>query len=494
MKNLLLSAFLALAPAAAAAQAPGLQRIGAAGGVTGLVRATAPGAAEARAIKSGAPLFLNDRVVTDGKARLQVMLLDETVFTVGPNSDVQLDEFVYDPSNDAGKVSVKIAKGAFRFVTGKVARKDPENMKVKLSVGTIGIRGTQFLVNVSPGLNESDVIGDSGIGGQLTTRQTAASVQLPPQTGPVPNSQTLLSNSAEQPSIIRPPDISTIILLGPGSNNDANETEGAITLNNGTSWAEMNRPGYGVTVYAGQTTFEVQDMSQLAASLAAELSPAEAQDEGGGAPRDQQQSAPAAAPGEGPSVSEDAGELTAAGGSILADASGLGELTQSLGDTSSQAVLDILDDTPVTQVTFPDGISTWDNVRSIETGLVNYSASGLCTITGSAAGTYATNFSLLVDFGARQYGGGGSSIELVNLDSTAILPKDFSNLTGNGVIALSTDMSNIDNFSFEGSQITFNNAGGVPAANATVDVNYNNGIMGNGATQLTALPGPAAPQ
>ncbi|HOW89553.1 MAG TPA: hypothetical protein PL037_04665, partial [Elusimicrobiales bacterium] len=95
-------AFLLLAAASPAfAEA---QRIGAAGAVSGGVKALSAGDAVGRIVESGKPIFLNDHVITDGKGRLQVMLLDETVFTIGPNSDMVLDEFVYDPATSAGKV------------------------------------------------------------------------------------------------------------------------------------------------------------------------------------------------------------------------------------------------------------------------------------------------------------------------------------------------------------------------------------------------------
>jgi hypothetical protein len=41
-------------------------------------------------------------------------------------------------------------KGIFRWVTGKVARKSPGQFRVKLPVGTIGIRGTDFEVRYEP--------------------------------------------------------------------------------------------------------------------------------------------------------------------------------------------------------------------------------------------------------------------------------------------------------------------------------------------------------
>jgi hypothetical protein len=101
-------------------------------------------------ITSGTPVFLNTHIITEGDGHFQVLLLDETVFTLGPNSDMVLDEFVYDPNTNLGKVTASIAKGTFRFVTGKMSHKDPAASKVKLPVMVVGIRGTDFEVQYQP--------------------------------------------------------------------------------------------------------------------------------------------------------------------------------------------------------------------------------------------------------------------------------------------------------------------------------------------------------
>ena len=97
-----------------------------------------------------APVSLGTRMVTGPDGRIRLLLLDETVFTVGPNSDLVIDEFVYDPDNHLDKISARLLRGVFRFVTGKVARKDPAHMKVTLPVGDLGNRGTDCEAMVAP--------------------------------------------------------------------------------------------------------------------------------------------------------------------------------------------------------------------------------------------------------------------------------------------------------------------------------------------------------
>jgi tetratricopeptide (TPR) repeat protein len=119
-------------------------------------------------IESGKPIFLNQHVITGKAGHLQVLLLDGTVFTLGQNSDMVLDDFVYDPANDQHTIMARLTKGVFRWVTGKTARKDPASMKVILPVGTIGPRGTDFEAAV-----ETDGSGDVKLySGQLEITET----------------------------------------------------------------------------------------------------------------------------------------------------------------------------------------------------------------------------------------------------------------------------------------------------------------------------------
>ena len=114
---------------------------GVAAAVRGEVKATSGNTAE-HSLKSGDKVFMGDQIETGKDGQLQVLLLDQTVFTLGPLSAIKVDEFAYNPSDNSGKVKASIMKGIFRVVSGKVAHKKPENMSVDLPAGTIGFRGT----------------------------------------------------------------------------------------------------------------------------------------------------------------------------------------------------------------------------------------------------------------------------------------------------------------------------------------------------------------
>jgi len=138
-----------VAPAAPAAPAP--SRIAVAAAVRGTVQAFQGSRGEGRALKSGAPIFLGDKIVTGGQGSLQVMLLDETAVALGPDGSLTLEAFAFNPATDDGKVALRIDQGAFRFSTGRIAHKKPENMTVKFPDAVLDVHGTLVAGHVGGG-------------------------------------------------------------------------------------------------------------------------------------------------------------------------------------------------------------------------------------------------------------------------------------------------------------------------------------------------------
>ncbi|CAM3842852.1 FecR family protein [Polynucleobacter arcticus] len=101
-----------------------------------------------RAVGIGQPIYLNDEIKTGPNNKLQILLKDQTVFNMGPNSVMTIDKFVFDATK--GELSVGIQKGAFKFVSGKVSNSNPDAMKVTLPNATISVRGTGVAGNVDP--------------------------------------------------------------------------------------------------------------------------------------------------------------------------------------------------------------------------------------------------------------------------------------------------------------------------------------------------------
>jgi len=96
----------------------------------------------------GKSIFYNERINTTTSGLVQVLLIDGSTFTVGPNSDLVIDKFVYDPNKKTGQVVATFSKGAMRFVGGKLS-KNEGGVTVKTPSGALAIRGGMFQARLS---------------------------------------------------------------------------------------------------------------------------------------------------------------------------------------------------------------------------------------------------------------------------------------------------------------------------------------------------------
>jgi FecR-like protein len=96
----------------------------------------------------GKSIFYNERINTTNSGLVQVLLVDGSTFTVGPNSDLVIDKFVYDPRKKTGQVVATFSKGAMRFVGGKLS-KNEGGVTVNTPAGALAIRGGMFQASLS---------------------------------------------------------------------------------------------------------------------------------------------------------------------------------------------------------------------------------------------------------------------------------------------------------------------------------------------------------
>ena len=102
---------------------------------------------ENRNVDPGYKIISNRTIQTNKSGKAQMLLVDGTAFTIGPNSTVTLDKFIYDPATASGRLEVS-AKGLVRLVGGKVTKKRPAI--IKTSTATVGIRGGIAIVEATP--------------------------------------------------------------------------------------------------------------------------------------------------------------------------------------------------------------------------------------------------------------------------------------------------------------------------------------------------------
>lgn len=89
---------------------------------------------------------MDEAVTANGTMRID--FIDETRVELTEQSRLVIDEFVYDPANDVGSLSIKASLGTVRYASGQIAKKYKQNVKIRTPSATIGVRGTDFVMVV----------------------------------------------------------------------------------------------------------------------------------------------------------------------------------------------------------------------------------------------------------------------------------------------------------------------------------------------------------
>ena len=141
-------------------------------------------------LSNGSKIFFGDTIISKSKSNAQILFLDQTVLTLGEETELTIDEFVYDPNSQDGSFVSTVKTGTVKFITGQISKKNPDNLEVKVPAGTLGARGTEFVV-LSESNNES-----------------------------------------------------TVVLLGPGPNNTLGMIPGNLILSDGVNSVDISNPGF----------------------------------------------------------------------------------------------------------------------------------------------------------------------------------------------------------------------------------------------------------
>ncbi|MCK6441637.1 FecR family protein [Elstera cyanobacteriorum] len=144
-----LTSTLTAVPSAQADTATPTEKAGVVSGLKPDVR-TAKGD---RVLYVGSDMYRGEKLVTGPEGSLHILFMDQSSITLGPNSELTIDEFVYDPNAKKGKIGVSLAAGLARVVGGHISKTNETT--VKTASGTIGIRGGISLVSVTPNSTQS---------------------------------------------------------------------------------------------------------------------------------------------------------------------------------------------------------------------------------------------------------------------------------------------------------------------------------------------------
>ncbi len=146
-------------------------------------------------LSTGSKIYFGDTIIVKAQSNAQILLLDETALTVGEKSEITIDEFIYDPQSKVGKIVSNIKIGTVKIITGEISKKDPDNLEINVPTGSVGARGTEFVV-----VTESD-------------------------------------------------EKSTVVLLGPGKKNTLGMVPGTLNVTDGFNTVNISTPGFQSVVF-----------------------------------------------------------------------------------------------------------------------------------------------------------------------------------------------------------------------------------------------------
>jgi hypothetical protein len=98
--------------------------------------------------KAGDLVEQADVLTTGVNGSVGITLIDNSRLSAGPNSRIELKQFRFNPTTQEGESLTEVKRGTLAIVSGQIAKRSPDAMKVQTPTTILGVRGTSFAVKV----------------------------------------------------------------------------------------------------------------------------------------------------------------------------------------------------------------------------------------------------------------------------------------------------------------------------------------------------------
>jgi hypothetical protein len=98
--------------------------------------------------KVGMGIQPTDVLLTGADGSAGLTFTDNSLVSIGPNSVFAIDKYSFDSTTHAGEFEGNLRKGKLAAVSGKMVKQSPESMKIRTPSAVMGVRGTEFVVQV----------------------------------------------------------------------------------------------------------------------------------------------------------------------------------------------------------------------------------------------------------------------------------------------------------------------------------------------------------
>ena len=96
----------------------------------------------------GAAVQASDVIMTGADGSAGITFTDNSLVSVGPNSVFAIDKYRFDSTTHSGEFEGSLRKGRLAAISGKMVKQSPESMKIRTPSAIMGVRGTEFVVQV----------------------------------------------------------------------------------------------------------------------------------------------------------------------------------------------------------------------------------------------------------------------------------------------------------------------------------------------------------
>lgn len=96
----------------------------------------------------GTPVYEQDSLATGPDGRVGLTLRDDTRLSIGPQSTIEINRFVYAQSDSQFAFVLKVVRGVVAYVSGRIAKLSPDAVRLETPSAIVGVRGTRLVIRV----------------------------------------------------------------------------------------------------------------------------------------------------------------------------------------------------------------------------------------------------------------------------------------------------------------------------------------------------------
>jgi hypothetical protein len=97
---------------------------------------------------AGTRIFGRDNIKTGHDGSVGIILRDDTIFSLGPDSTIDMKEFRFDPHKKDFSLVCRLLRGTFIYISGVIAKISPESIIIETPDGTVAVRGTRLAIQI----------------------------------------------------------------------------------------------------------------------------------------------------------------------------------------------------------------------------------------------------------------------------------------------------------------------------------------------------------